>query len=172
VELKDFILKSLENMQKALTAATSDLEYDEIKWQAGPRANPIGFILWHQLRVEDRFVHTLFQQKTQLYEQDKWYQKMGLPNEPDNTGRGYNAEQIAAFPVPELKTLQQYGDAVRRHTIEYINSTGPEELNRILDRPGVGKIPISEFFLILLGEVHQHIGQIAYLRGLVRSRKQ
>ena len=169
MELKDFILTSLNNMQKVLTAATSDLQYDELRWRASPAANSIGFIWWHQLRVEDRFIHTLFQQKPQLFEQEKWYQKMGLPNLPDYTGRDYTAEQVAAFPVPELNILQQYGEAVRMKTIEYIEKMGQEGLDRVLERPSVGKMPISEFFILLLGELYQHVGQIAYLRGLVRS---
>ncbi len=172
MELKDFILKSLERVQTASTAAVHDLEPDELKWQAGPEANSIGFILWHLLRAEDRFVNTLFQQKPQVYEQEKWYQKMGLPDDPNDTGSGYTAEQVAAFPVPKLNTLQQYGEAVRLQTIEYIKNMEPDGLDRVLEHPRFGKITIGELFILLLGELNQHVGQMAYLHGLVRSLKQ
>ena len=172
MEVKDFILKSLESMQRILTMTISDLEADELKWRPGPQANSIGFILWHQLRVEDAFIHSVLQQKPQVYEQEKWHQKMGLPDDPDDTGGGYTAVQVAAFPVPGLDTLRQYGDAVRRQTIDYINNLEPDGLDRALEHARLGKITVGGLIILLFGELYQHIGQIAYLRGLVRSSEQ
>jgi len=171
MEINDFILKFLERLKMALTNTVSDLEPDELKWQAGPQANPIGFILWHQIRAEDRFINNVFQQKPQVWEQEKWYQKMNLSGDPNDTGSGYTAEQVAAFAVPELEVLLQYSEAVRTQTVEYIKNMTPEGLSRIIDHPRLGQITISELIILLIGEIYQHIGQIAYLRGLVRSLK-
>ena len=171
MEINDFILKSLERLKTLLTNAVSDLEPDELKWRAGPQANPIGFILWHQIRTEDRFINTLFQQKPQVWEQEKWYQKMNLSGDPNDTGWGYTAEQVVAFPMPELERLLQYGEAVRTQTVEYIENLKPDDLSRIVEHPRLGQITVSDLIILLLGEIYQHIGQIAYLRGLVKSLK-
>ena len=171
MEINDFILKFLERLKTLLTNAVSDLEPDELKWQPGPQANPIGFILWHQIRAEDLYFHAVFQQKPQVFEQEKRHQKMNISGDPNDTGRGYTAEQVAAFPVPELEALLQYGKAVRTDTIEYIKNMKPDEFSRIIDHPRVGQITVYALIIGLLGEICQHIGQIAYLRGLVRSLK-
>ena len=127
METKDFILKSLEGIQRGLGMNLKDITAGELKWQPNPQSNSIGFILWHQLRVEDMMIHADIQQKPQVYELEKWAEKMGLPTDnPRDNGGGYTAEQVAAFPVPSLDVLQQYGESVRRATVDYLNSLGPD----------------------------------------------
>ena len=171
MELKDFILKSLERTQTTLADAVGDLELDGLKWRPGPEANPIGFILWHLIRVEDRFIHVLIQEKPQVWEEGKWCQRMNLPNNPGDSGFGYTVEQVAAFPVPELSVLLQYGEAVRARTIEFIENLEPAGLSRILELPRLGRVTVGELIIRLLVEVNQHIGQIGYIHGLRKSQK-
>ena len=169
MDTKDFILKALEGAQRALTMNTDDLNPDEMKWRPGPEANPIGFILWHQLRVEDMVINTEIQKKPQVYEQGKWPAKMGLPDDPMDNGGRYTAEQVAAFPVPPLDILMQYGESVRQQTVEYINSLGPNGLDVPLEHPFFGKTTTGNFIVLLLSELYQHTGHIGYIRGLCRS---
>ena len=171
MDLKDFILKSLERTQTTLADAVGDLEPDGLRWRAGPEANPIGFILWHLIRVEDRFIHALIQEKPQVWEEEKWCQRMNLPNNPGDSGFGYTVEQVAAFPVPELGVLLQYGEAVRARTIEFIKNLEPAGLSRILEHPRLGRVTVAALIARLLVEVNQHIGQIGYIHGLWKSQK-
>ena len=80
-------------------------------------------------------------------------------------------EQVAAFPVPELGVLLQYGEAVRARTIEFIKNLEPAGLSRILEHPRLGKVTVGELIIRLLVEVNQHIGQIGYIHGLWKSQK-
>ena len=133
MEINDFILKFLERLKMALTNTVSDLEPDELKWQAGPQANPIGFILWHQIRAEDRFINAMLQQKPQVWEQEKWYQKMNLSGDPNDTGSGYTAEQVAAFAVPELEVFR----SVERAELALVE--GKQRIALDLSRPALAR---------------------------------
>ena len=44
-----------------------------------PGANPIGWILWHMLRVEDMWFQFFIQRQTEIWEREGWNEKFGLP---------------------------------------------------------------------------------------------
>lgn len=169
METTDFILDMLDRMKKALMTTVSGLSHEELTWRPGKEANSIGFTLWHQLRVEDIFVQSMIQRKPQVWVSGKWYEKLNLPENSQDVGYGYTAEQVAAFPVPELKDLLVYAEAIRARTVEYLETIATGELEQVIETHVFGKMTIGQIFARLLCEITQHIGQIAYLRGLQRG---
>ncbi len=167
MEMSDFTLDMLDRMQQAVTTAVDGLTNEELAWRPRAEANPIGFILWHQLRAEDAFVQGMIQQKPQLWVSEKWYQKLNLPE--TDSGYGYTAEQVAAFPVPELEDLLEYAEAVRARTVEYLKAMTPGKFDEVIQTRFLGEATIGKIFALLLCEITLHIGQIAYLRGLQRG---
>ena len=168
MKTNDFILNTLEQVQNAVTTAVKGLSHEELTWRPGDEANSIGFILWHQTRAEDVMLHDWIQQKPQLWTTEKWYERLKLPEDPHDDGWGYTAEQVAAFPVPELKELLEYGESTRKQTIEYLKSTAAEKLDQAVLTP-LGELTNGQILAMLLCEITQHTGQIAYLRGLQRG---
>ena len=168
METLDFILDMLEQMQKVVTTAVNGLSKEELAWRPGDEANSIGFLLWHQIRAEDLLIQEWIQQKPQIWVSDKWHQRLQLTEDPQDDGWGYTAEQVAAFPVPELKDLLEYGETTRRQTVQYLKATTTDKLDQIVQTP-IGELTISQNFGMLLSEIAQHTGQIAYLRGLQRG---
>jgi uncharacterized damage-inducible protein DinB len=168
METNAFILDMLGHMKKALTGALDGLSHEEIKWQPNPEANSIGFILWHLVRAEDGGIQSFIQQKPQVWVAEKWYQKLNLSEYIEDNGWGYTAEQVAAFPVPELKGLLGYADAVRSRTIEYLQGVTPDKLDERVKTP-FGELSAGQILSLFMVELAQHIGHIAYLRGLQRG---
>ena len=168
METGDFILDILDRMQGAMKEAVDSLTHEELTWRPGAEANSIGFLLWHKARAEDILVQAMIQQKPEVWVSDKWYQKLNLP-EDSGDGYGYTAERVAAFPVPELDDLLGYAAAVRAKTVECLKGMTPDKFDEVVKRPFFGELSISQFFAITLSEITQHIGQIAYLRGLQRG---
>ncbi len=168
MKTSDFILDTLDRMQNAVTATVDGLSSQELTWRPGEEANSIVFTLWHQLRCEDAFVQGMIQRKPQVWVSEKWHEKLNLPENPQDVGYGYTAEQVAAFPVPALKDLLEYAEATRAQTVGYLKTVNAESLDRVVQTP-FGELAIGQVFAILLCEITQHIGQIAYLRGLQRG---
>ncbi|HEY41369.1 MAG TPA: DinB family protein [Dehalococcoidia bacterium] len=168
METSDFVLDTLEQVQNAVTTAVKGLSHEELTWRPGDEANSIGFILWHQIRAEDVLLHDWIQQKPQVWVTEKWHLKLKLPEEPHDDGWGYTADQVAAFPVPELKDLMGYAEATRAQTTNYLKSTTADKLDEKIQTP-MGEYTIGQTIAILLCEIIQHTGQIAYLRGLQRG---
>lgn len=168
MEISNFILDLLNHTQQAMTTAVDGLTPEELKWQPNPEANSIGFILWHQIRCEDAFFIGIAQQKPQVWISEKWYEKMNLPDDPDDSGWGYTAEQVAAFPVPKLKDLLDYAEAVRSQTVERLKGMTSDKFDEVIQTP-FGELTIGQIFSLMACEIILHTGQIAYLRGLQRG---
>jgi hypothetical protein len=66
-----------------------------------------------------------------------------------------------------LVELRAYGDAVRRETLEYLRGVTAEEFQRV-PRDQRPEMSVAAISLQMVGEVYQHLGHIAYLRGLQR----
>jgi hypothetical protein len=177
MELKNFIERALDALQQHYYGVLKGITASELAWQPGPKANSIGFIFWHVTRVEDRLVVRFAQGKPEVWIRDGWHQRWGIPSE--TTGLEYPPEQVESFPVPELTEMQAYFEAVRQETRTYLQTI---DANGFEDRPLGTPYPessravaffqnytVGNMFCQLIGEANQHLGQVAYLRGLQRN---
>jgi len=169
MEVKDFALRGLEDVQAALMAALDGLSDEEVLWQPQPGTNHIAYNLWHLARVEDWFFQYLFQRVPQVWEADKWHEKLNLPEHPAVTGFGYTAEQVDSFPRVQLRDLLGYAEAVRARTVDYLQSVDPARLDEIVKSRIFGEVKAGNMIGHLLMEIAQHVGQIAYIRGLMKG---
>ncbi len=166
MELNEFIADALEKEQELLAEALDGLTPEELAWRAGPEANSIGWILWHMLRVEDMWFQFFIQRKLEIWERDGWNEKFGLPTR-DN-GFGHTQEQVAQFPALDLAELVNYGKAVRAGTLEYVQGLTAEDY-AVVPREQRPEMSVGAICRQIIGEVYQHQGHIAYLRGLLRA---
>ena len=169
MKLNDFVLDNLDRIQRVLTKAVDSLTYEELTWRPGEEANPIGFILWHQVRCEDTYIQTLIRRQPQVWVSEKWYQRLNLSDDPWDNGNDYTAEQVADFPVPEPKDLLGYAEAVRARAMACLEEISPDKLDEEIQPPEFWGDNLGKLFSYMLCELTQHIGQIAYLRGLQRG---
>ena len=64
-----------------------------------------------------------------------------------------------------------YHDAVYSQSTSYLKTITPTDLDRILDEPQYDPLPTVGVRLVsVIDDNAQHVGQIAYLRGLIQGR--
>lgn len=168
MKLNEFIEDTFNKEYEFLMDAVGDLTPDELAWRAGPEANPMGWILWHMLRVEDMWFQFFIQRQPEIWERDGWNEKFGLPTR-DN-GFGHSQKQVDSFPQLDVAELMRYGDSVRGATLAYLKGLGPEDFE-VVPREQRPEMSVGAIFRQVIGEIFQHQGHIAYLKGLVRSGK-
>lgn len=161
--LNEFIADALEKENGFLLDALDGLTPDELAWQPAPDANSIGWILWHMVRVEDMWIQFFAQFQTELWETEGWHEKFGLPTR-DN-GFGHTAEQVNNFPGIDLAQFLEYRASVRASTLTYLNTLSPEDMETV-PRERRPEMSLGAMFRQVIGEMYQHVGHIAYLRGL------
>ncbi|MBC3192402.1 DinB family protein [Pseudonocardia sp. C8] len=130
----------------------------------GGRGNPIGWLVWHLLRVQDDHVAEAFG-TGQVWTDDGWADRFGLDLDPADTGFGHSPEQVDAVrTTPAL--LTGYGEAVHARTTGHLRNLTDDDLSRVLP-PTYGEgVTLGERLVSVLGDDLQHAGQAAYLRGL------
>jgi hypothetical protein len=130
--------------------------------------NPIGWLLWHQTRVEDAILSHI-SGRPQTWVADTWHEQFGMPADPHDSGRGHSLEQVMALQ-PTMAALHGYAAAVRDKTLAILHSLTPADLERELPFPAGGTRKVGDFLGILLIDQCHHSGQIAYMRGYVTGQ--
>ena len=161
--LNEFIIDALDKETGFLMDALDGLTPEDLAWQPAPDANSIGWILWHMVRVEDMWIQFFAQFQTELWETGGWHEMFGLPTR-DN-GFGHTAEQVNNFPPIDLGQFLQYRAAVRTSTLAYLNTLTPDDMETV-PRERRPEMSLGAMFRQIIGEMYQHVGHIAYLRGL------
>ena len=100
--------------------------------------------------------------------------KFGL----DEVGTGWHStlEQVANFPVISEDLLGYYQE-VKDETESFVTGLSPADLDvvpgRVILPPntprGSNEWPVGRLFRQIFGELNQHLGQIGYIRGMIRG---
>lgn len=167
MEIQRYIGRELSGLKISMDRALDSLTQEEISWRPASGCNSIGLILLHVGRSEDSFIQTRLKEETQIWESEKWYEKLNLS--VNEEGAHYTVDQVNAFRPPPLNDLLAYGDTVRAKTKECLRGMAPEELDRTITLPNFGELPVSTIFSLIVAHTSQHIGEISYLRGLQRG---
>lgn len=143
------------------------LEEKALLWRPAPEANPIGWIAWHVTRVQDDHMAELGgveQVWTARRPGVSWYERFALPYEQDEHGFGQTPEQVGAFHAAPDTLLGYHADvtAMTRQVVE-----GFSDYERIVDENWDPPVTAAARLVSVVDEVNQHLGQIAYIRGLL-----
>ena len=130
-----------------------------------PGANPIGWLVWHLARVEDLHIAEILE-TDQVWDGD-WAGRFGLEPDPSNHGYGHTAEQVASVRPESSQALLEYLAAVHQRTVEMLEGLSPADLDRIVDRSWDPPVTLGVRLVSIADDALQHVGQAAYLRGLL-----
>jgi uncharacterized protein DUF664 len=131
-----------------------------------PGTNPIGWLVWHAARVQDHHVAELLETE-QLWIRDDRARHFGLEPDPGNTGYGHDPTDVAAVRPEGPDALLDYLDAVTSRTRELLVGVTPDALDRIVDRRWNPPVTLGVRLVSVADDSLQHLGQAAYLRGLL-----
>ena len=88
----------------------------------------------------------------------------------DGTGYAQTLEQIRAMPELDVSIVMAYYESVRKRTVEFFADEMEEgDLGRVLESPGTESFTCAAVLGHLLAELAEHLGQIDYIRGMMRG---
>jgi hypothetical protein len=133
-------------------------------------ANPLAWLLWHTIRVQDDQVAELAGRE-QVWTAEGWVDRFGLPLEPGDHGYGHDRAQVASVRIEDLELLIGYQEAVTAMIDDYLAEVDADELSRVVDDGYDPPVTAGVRLVSILDDALQHLGQAGYLRGhLERSR--
>lgn len=160
---------TFENIRELVRGTVGGLDADALIWRPDPQANTIAWLVWHLTRIEDDHIAHIAGIE-QVWADDGWPERFGLPAGTMDHGYGHTPEQVAAVRPAGADVLIEYHDRVADQTLHYLGKVDADELDRIVDRSWDPPVTAGVRLTSVIGDTLQHVGQAAYVRGLYERR--
>jgi len=146
--------------------AVDGLSADELATRPTGDVNSIAWLVWHLIRVQDHHVAELLDAE-QLWVAGPWAAALGLAPDPRNTGYGHTPAQVATIRPDGPDVLVDYLGAVDARTRGMLQELTAADLDRVVDRRWDPPVTLGVRLVSVADDCLQHVGQAAYLRGLL-----
>lgn len=167
---KDVVIAALNRNQSVLAMTLADMTPEQMAFRPDETSNSLAWLAWHLTRVQDREASGLSGQE-QAWIAEGWHAKFGKAADPNETGMGYTPDQVAASET-STQLILDYHNAVVEHSKAYLEPLTHDDLAKELDEPQWDPVPTVGVRLVsILSDNTQHIGQMAYVRGIIEGRK-
>jgi hypothetical protein len=168
MDISELLSDSLGRVRDDVRQVVDGLDESQLAWRPDEGSNSIAWLVWHLTRIEDDHVADVAG-IDQVWTSQGWYDRFGLPFPPRAHGWGHTPADVAQVKVPG-DLLADYHAAVADMTLDYVGSLKPADLDRVVDDRWDPPVSLGVRLVSVVNEVNQHLGQAAYLRGLVERR--
>ncbi|MFJ3307100.1 DUF664 domain-containing protein [Streptomyces sp. NPDC086549] len=165
---RDILIDGYGRIQEEVHATLDGLGPDDLHARPAPGANSIAWLVWHLTRVQDDHVADAFD-LGQVWQSQGWEKRFGLDLPRHDTGYGHSAAKVAKVRVESAGLLTGYYDAVHEQTLGVLRELPAKDLERVVDDRWDPPVTLGVRLVSVLSDDLQHIGQAAYLRGLLQS---
>ena len=170
MDCKDLVLDGLGRIEETLRMTLDGLSAVQLAFRPAEHANSIAWLAWHLTRTEDDHVSDIAGQP-QAWVAQGWHARFNRPPNKDDTGFRHGPADIASIQPESPQVLLDYYAAVHQRSVEYLNGLSCQDLDRVIDTNWDPPVTVGVRLVSVINDSTQHVGQMAYLRGLVEDRK-
>jgi hypothetical protein len=156
-------------IEPLVKAAVEDLDSNQLAASPEPGANSIAWLVWHLTRVQDDHVADVAGAE-QVWTSRGWAERFQLPFDTSATGYGHGEKEVAAVRPDSADLLTGYYADVAAQTMAYLGELRDDDLDRVVDDAWDPPVTLGVRLVSVLGDDLEHVGQAAYVRGLVTRR--
>ena len=167
MEWQQVLIEAFKRSTETLDKALANLLQDDLNKLPGPDSNSMGWIAWHLSRIQDRAISRICGQE-QVWIKDGWHTKFNRSANPEETGFKHTPQDVATFKSPDVATLLGYNHAVLEQTEKFVAGLSTQDLDKKTDHPLF--TTVGSWLGVVLTDILQHSGQVAYLRGLLTGK--
>lgn len=165
---KDILIDGYGRIQEEVHAVVDGLTAERLNARPAADANSVSWLLWHLTRVQDDHVAGAFGLEQVWLAQD-WEKRFGLGLGRHDTGYGHSPAEVAKVRVDSGDLLTGYYDAVHEQTLGVLRQLAAKDLERVVDERWDPPVTLGVRLVSVLSDDLQHVGQAAYVRGLLQS---
>ncbi|MCW2770464.1 MAG: hypothetical protein JWR27_1897 [Aeromicrobium sp.] len=156
---------AFDRIGEGVVAVVDGLSPQDLSSRVTPDANPIGWLVWHLLRVQDDHVADAAGTE-QVWTSQGWDSRFGLPYAPTATGYGQTADEVGALTTT-AELLDAYARAVAAATRTYVDGLTDADLDRVVDERWDPAVTLGVRLVSIIEDDIKHLGQAEYVRGLL-----
>jgi len=164
----EVLMDAFQRVRDAVHPAVNGLSVEELTFRPDAESNSIAWLVWHLTRIQDDHVAALAG-VPQAWTAGGWADRFGLPFDVSDTGYGHDADAVAAL-VADAGSLLGYFEDVHAASVAYLATLQDADLDRVVDRTWDPPVTVGVRLVSVIGDDLQHVGQAAYLRGLLQRR--
>ncbi|WP_129787160.1 mycothiol transferase [Promicromonospora panici] len=166
----DLLVDAFNRIQQTVRHAVKGLTAEELAFRVDEDANSVAWLIWHLSRVQDDHIADAAG-TSQVWSDDAWDRRFGLPFPAEDTGYGHDADEVSAVRVPSGELLTAYHDAVHDRTIRYLGTLSDADLDQVIDESWNPPVTLGVRLVSVVNDDIQHAGQAAFVRGVALRRR-
>jgi uncharacterized damage-inducible protein DinB len=160
MDCRDLIVDGLNRVDEDLRRALEGLTAEQLGFRPAEHANSVAWLAWHLTRVQDDHVSELAG-RPQAWISDGWHARFDK----------HGPAEVAAIRPESAAVLIDYYAAVHRRSLEYLASVSCADMDRVIDRRWDPPVTVGIRLVSVVNDCTQHVGQLAFLRGLIEGRR-
>jgi len=165
----DLLLDAFDRIGQLGHSVVDGLTADQLATRLEGRGNSICWLVWHLARIQDDHVADVAG-TSQVWTEQGWHERFGVPFDRSDTGYGHSPEQVAAVRVEDGDLLTGYLDEVVQRSRAFVDRLSDADLDRVVDERWDPPVTLGVRLVSVIGDDLQHLGQAALVRGLVAHR--
>jgi uncharacterized damage-inducible protein DinB len=166
--LGELLVDAFTRIRDGGRAAVEGLTPDQLAQRPTARANSIAWLVWHLTRVQDDHIAEVAGVE-QVWAAGGWVEDFGLPFDAAETGYGMRSEDVGKVTGLTAEQLTGYLDAVHEQTVGYVQDLTGDDLGRVVDERWDPPVTLGVRLVSVVNDDQQHVGQAAFVRGLVEG---
>jgi hypothetical protein len=165
VNSADLLTEAFGRIQELGHDVVDGLSVAELTFRLEGRANSVAWLVWHLTRIQDDHLAGAFGTE-QVWMSQGWSERFGLPLKPSDTGYGHAPSEVEVVRA-DGALLTGYLDAVHERTAELLAGVSDSDLDRVVDERWDPPVTLGVRLVSVIGDDLQHLGQAAFVRGLL-----
>jgi len=164
----DLLMDAFDRIRDAVYPAVNGLSLDELTFRIDDGSNSIAWLVWHLTRIQDDYLAQL-EGRQQVWLANGWFDRFDLPLDPGDTGYGHGPDDSAKVAA-DASLLLGYFEDVHGQTMPFVRALEESELARVVDQSWDPPVTVSGRLVSVIADDLQHVGQAAYVRGVLQRR--
>jgi hypothetical protein len=165
---QEILRDAFDRVHELVPSTVEGLTTDELLWRPDADANHLAWLVWHLSRVQDDHLAGVGEVEQAW---GGWAPRFGLPYPEGAIGYGQSSAAVGAFVLADPELLTGYHEAVHELTCSVLEGLSDEDLGRVVDDRWDPPVTAAVRLVSVVNDVGQHVGQAAYVRGLIERRR-
>jgi hypothetical protein len=161
----ELLVDALGRVKETVHASVEGLDRRALAHRVDADANPIGWLVWHLARVQDDHVADVAGVE-QVWTAQGFAGRFALPFAEGDIGYGHSSDQVAQVRV-DAALLAEYVAAVHEQTLGFLTRVTADDLDGVVDERWDPPVTLGVRLVSVVNDDAQHLGQAAYVRGLL-----